>query len=68
MGESAASAAWMIRSGISIIAMQVGFALLESGAVRNSNTAHVMVKNLSDLTLGVLMYVKYLPQTASVDF
>ena len=45
-----ASTAWMVRSGISIIAMQVGFALLESGAVRNLNTAHVMVKNLSDLT------------------
>ena len=55
-GESAASAAWMIRSGISIIAMQVGFALLESGAVRNANTAHVMVKNICDLMLGVLAY------------
>jgi len=53
---SPADTSWMIRSGISIIAMQIGFALLESGAVRNANTAHVMVKNLSDLTLGVLMY------------
>ena len=49
-------AAWLSSSSFRILAMQLGFAVLEIGCVRLTNTANIMMKNLADLALGVLSF------------
>jgi len=36
--------------------MQAGFAMIESGLTRSKNAANIMMKNISDMTFGVLAY------------
>ena len=36
--------------------MQVGFAALETGAVRAKNAQHVLMKNLTDVCVGTLSW------------
>ena len=36
--------------------MQAGFAMIESGLTRSKNAANIMMKNLSDMTFGVIAY------------
>ena len=51
-----ADVTWLISSSLRIMAMQAGFAALEIGSVRLTNTANIMMKNLGDMALGVLVF------------
>jgi len=48
--------AWMLGSGIRVLSMQTGFALLEAGSVERSHVVDVMMKNIMDLILGPVSY------------
>ena len=39
--------------------MQGGFALLEAGSVRPANKANIMMKNVADMSVGLLAYALY---------
>ena len=43
-------------ASIMILQMQVGFALLESGSVRDKNAANVLVKNVIDTFTGAIVF------------
>jgi len=53
---SGANTIWALVVAFLIFFMQPGFALLESGQVRAKNVANVLMKNMTDWTLGVLAY------------
>ena len=53
---SAASAVWVLVVSFLIFFMQPGFALLEAGQVRAKNAGNVVMKNMTDWSLGVLVY------------
>jgi len=42
---------WMLMHAVTILGMQVGFALLEGGYTRKMHMANIMMKNLADLVL-----------------
>ncbi|MFB6069074.1 MAG: ammonium transporter [Halobacterium sp.] len=48
--------AWALVVAFLIFFMQPGFALLESGQVRAKNVGNVLMKNVTDWTVGVLAY------------
>ena len=50
------SVLWVMRSAISILLMQTGFALLEAGSVRVINAVNIMMKNIADMVLGFLIF------------
>jgi Amt family ammonium transporter len=50
------NAVWVLLVSFLIFFMQPGFALLEAGQVRAKNAANVVMKNLTDWSLGVLVY------------
>ncbi|MEZ3143831.1 ammonium transporter [Halobaculum sp. MBLA0143] len=52
----AASAVWVLVVSFLIFFMQPGFALLEAGQVRAKNAGNVVMKNMTDWSLGVLVY------------
>ncbi len=43
-------------SGALVFLMQAGFALVEAGLTRAKNAANIMMKNLMDVSIGVLMF------------
>jgi len=43
---------WMLTSGILVISMNAAFGLLEAGCVQSRNVLNILMKNLTDLTLG----------------
>jgi len=43
---------WMVQSGILVLGMNAAFGLLEAGCVRSRNVLNIMMKNVSDMTLG----------------
>ena len=51
-----ANTIWALVVAFLIFFMQPGFALLESGQVRAKNVGNVLMKNMTDWTLGVLAY------------
>ncbi|ACV11536.1 Rh family protein/ammonium transporter [Halorhabdus utahensis DSM 12940] len=53
---SGVNTVWALVVAFLIFFMQPGFALLESGQVRAKNVGNVLMKNMTDWTLGILSY------------
>ncbi|HLT95633.1 MAG TPA: ammonium transporter [Acidimicrobiia bacterium] len=47
---------WVFIAGILVFFMQAGFALLEAGLTRAKNVSNIMMKNLMDMSAGVLAF------------
>ena len=47
---------WILTSSVNIIAMQLGFCLLEVGAIHPKNKANILLKNLVDTFIGAIAY------------
>lgn len=47
---------WVMLAGVLVLFMQAGFALVEAGLTRAKNVANIMMKNLMDLSAGVLAF------------
>lgn len=47
---------WTILAACMVMFMQVGFAMLESGFTRAKNAVNILMKNLTDFTVGSLVY------------
>ena len=47
---------WILIAAVLVIFMQAGFALVEAGLTRAKSVANIMMKNLMDLSLGVLVF------------
>ena len=47
---------WLLLCGALVMFMQVGFAALETGAVRAKNAQHVLMKNLTDVCIGTMSW------------
>jgi Amt family ammonium transporter len=47
---------WVLTAAIGIVFMQMGFAMLEAGAVRSKNAKAILMKNISDATAGALIW------------
>ena len=52
--EAGIDSVWVLSCGILVLLMQLGFALLECGCVREGNVVTTYAKNLFDLLVGVL--------------
>eukprot|EP01135_Chromosphaera_perkinsii_P006452 Nk52_evm15s503 gene=Nk52_evmTU15s503 len=48
--------AWLMTSAFLVFTMQAGFGMLEAGMVRSRNSANIMMKNMADMSFGVLAY------------
>jgi Amt family ammonium transporter len=47
---------WVILAAILVFFMQAGFALVESGFTRAKNAVNIMMKNMMDLSIGVISF------------
>ncbi len=47
---------WVFLAGVLVFLMQAGFALVEAGLTRAKNVANIMMKNLMDMSAGVLAF------------
>lgn len=47
---------WVFIAGILVFFMQAGFALVEAGLTRSKNVSNIMMKNLMDMSAGVLAF------------
>ncbi len=47
---------WVFIAGVLVYFMQAGFALLEAGMTRGKNVSNIMMKNLMDMSAGVLAF------------
>jgi len=47
---------WMVNAGTLVLGMNAAFGLLEAGCVRNRNVLNIMMKNISDMTLGGVIW------------
>ncbi|HET9259228.1 MAG TPA: ammonium transporter [Acidimicrobiia bacterium] len=47
---------WIFIAGVLVFFMQAGFALVEAGLTRSKNVANIMMKNLMDMSAGVLAF------------
>ncbi len=47
---------WIFLAGVLVFFMQAGFALVEAGLSRGKNVANIMMKNLMDMSAGVLAF------------
>jgi len=47
---------WVFIAGVLVFLMQAGFALVEAGLTRAKNVANIMMKNLMDMSAGVLAF------------
>jgi len=47
---------WLILAGVLVYFMQSGFALVEAGLTRAKSVANIMMKNIMDLSAGVLAF------------
>lgn len=47
---------WVFIAGVLVFFMQAGFALVEAGLTRSKNVANIMMKNLMDMSAGVLAF------------
>jgi len=59
---------WTIARTIGVLTMQGGFALLEAGSVRPANRANIMMKNVVDMSIGLLLYAVFGYSIAFTDF
>lgn len=48
---------WIFVAGVLVFFMQAGFGLLEAGLTRAKNVANIMMKNLTDMSVGVLAFL-----------
>ena len=48
---------WVFIAGVLVFFMQAGFGLVEAGLTRAKNVANIMMKNLMDMSAGVLAFV-----------
>lgn len=54
--RSVDDSSWLVSSGMVVLSMQAGFALLEAGVVRRSHAANIMMKNLLDLCISAVSW------------
>ncbi len=47
---------WIFIAGVLVYFMQAGFALVEAGLTRSKNVSNIMMKNLMDMSAGVLAF------------
>ena len=47
---------WIFIAGVLVYFMQAGFALVEAGLTRSKNLSNIMMKNLMDMSAGVLTF------------
>jgi Amt family ammonium transporter len=47
---------WVFIAGVLVFLMQAGFALVEAGMTRSKNVSNIMMKNLMDMSAGVLAF------------
>ena len=47
---------WTLIATALVFLMQMGFALLESGAARAKNSINIIMKNVMDISLGSLVF------------
>jgi Amt family ammonium transporter len=47
---------WVLTSGCLVFVMQAGFAMLETGMTRSTNSINVAIKNLTDFGVAVIAY------------
>jgi len=47
---------WVFIAGVLVFFMQAGFALVEAGMTRRKNVSNIMMKNLMDMSAGVLAF------------
>jgi len=47
---------WIFIAGVLVFMMQAGFALVEAGLTRAKNVSNIMMKNLMDMSAGVLAF------------
>jgi Amt family ammonium transporter len=47
---------WVFIAGVLVFFMQAGFALVEAGLTRSKNVSNIMMKNLMDMSAGVLAF------------
>lgn len=47
---------WVLIAAILVFAMQLGFALVETGFTRSKNSANIIMKNLMDFSIGSVAY------------
>ena len=57
--ESPGDHAWTIARSCGVFAMQGGFALLEAGCVRPANRANIMMKNIADMSFGMVFFLSF---------
>lgn len=47
---------WVLAAAALVFFMQAGFAMVEAGLTRTKNAANIVMKNLSDFTIGTIAY------------
>eukprot|EP00808_Paulinella_micropora_P010841 g48739.t1 len=57
--DTSLAVAWTLLTGFSIFFMQTGFTLLEVGALRAASIRHILVKNLTALTLVAICWLPW---------
>jgi len=55
----AVTTVWLIVTGIGILTMQIGFALLETGAIGSKNIKGTLLKNISDNSIGAVVWLTF---------
>lgn len=56
MGTESIDILWVVMATILVFTMQAGFMCLESGLTRSKNSINVAVKNLSDISLSLVIF------------
>lgn len=56
VGFSSEDSGWILSSAIVVMSMQGGFALVEAGGVKKTNSVNIMMKNVSDLCIGAFAF------------
>ena len=54
--KDSVNTSWILVSAVHIIALQLGFTLLEVGSIHPKNMSNILIKNLVDTFLGALAY------------
>ena len=52
----AINSVWLLVSAAFVFFMQSGFALLETGSIRKKNHTNILLKNITDITLGAIIF------------